>query len=153
MHEMVGASPQLMCNNLSDNEDSDLEKRLAALMGSPREEKAKDCEELPALDDLLQCFSAEGQFETKHKDLLKGFLTAESQKVLADLLVKQTSETIQSFILTQVCLMIFEQRFAVFKGEWELVSKKSRKAVRSQKQKSVDPEVQQSLDLIICAEE
>jgi hypothetical protein len=51
-----------------------------------------------------------------------------------------------------VCLQIFEERFTVFKGEWDLVYRKSKRNVRSQKQ-SINGGVHESLEKIACAAE
>jgi hypothetical protein len=65
--------------------------------------EAKKTEELPALDDLLQCFTAEGIFNKKHMSLLRGFLTADSLALLDTLLASiETNEQAYGYILTMI---------------------------------------------------
>jgi hypothetical protein len=64
-----------------------MEDKEEVKIDSKKDDIVKD-EDLPTLDDLLQCFTADGVFEKKHKDLLTGFLTTESNKFLEELLEK-----------------------------------------------------------------
>ena len=95
------------------------------------DEIVKD-EDLPTLDDILQCFTLEGIFEKEHKALLTGFLTPDSRKLFEELLEKfKDDENSTAFILSTVANLIFEERFTVFKGEWELVQRKLKKKNKS----------------------
>lgn len=128
-----------------ESSNDDLQDRLDALKGyssppammammaasAPVNAAAVSKDKLPALDDLLQCFTAEGLFQAKHKDLLMGFLTGASQADLKLLLLGTDVEI--SFILTAVAVLIFEERFSVYKGEWELVMMKAKKKMRTMK--------------------
>lgn len=110
-------------------------------------------DELPALDDLLQCFTADGVFEQKNKDLLRGFLTDDSLKILDELLAKFAgNNTAIGYVLSVTCNLIFEERFAVFKGEWELIQRKLKKCAREAKSK-VDDSTLEQLEQMQCKEE
>ena len=107
-------------------------QQIEELKQSEKEAKEKKpTNELPALDDLLQCFSAEGVFEHEHMALIRGFLTDDSLNVLDSLLeANKGSPQMVGFILTFVATLIFEERFSVYKGEWELVQKKAKRKTR-----------------------
>lgn len=93
--------------------------------------KNMDENDLPTIDDLLQCFTFEGLFKEEYKKLLKGFLNLDSWNMVEDLLQKYSDSNTKNYVLTTVCLLIFEERFDVFKGEWELVHKKAKKSTRA----------------------
>lgn len=116
----------------------------------PEEQKTSDSE--ATLDDLLQCFTAEGVYMTERLNLLKPFLTTESLALMTQLLDSTKDEKTIGFILTSIAFTIIEERFHVFRGEYELIQKKSKRAQRQMKS-NVSSEIQDKLDQIIVKEE
>ena len=102
------------------------------LDGPPtKQEEKKMPIDLPDHSDIVKCFNADGNFMAEHKSLLMKFLTKESIELLDKMLMENPGET--EHILTQVALMVLQDKFAVYKGEWELVAKKAKKQNKIQK--------------------
>merc|ERR1712188_68120 len=100
------APQQQACAMATFDDDLDLMARLDALDAPAKQQEQP--KELPALDDLLQCFTAEGLFNSQHKSLLLGFLTADGKTALESLLQDKDQSTV-SYILTILCINIFEE--------------------------------------------
>ena len=94
--------------------------------------------ELPLLDDLLNKFNVEGLFGSAHRDILKAFLTLDSQLHLDELLQKPENAAFGEYILTKVVILILDHHFSDFKGEWELIVRKAKKAINPIKQATTD---------------
>ena len=142
-----------------ESEDMQIQKEAVGALADfakPEEEKKvnkPETDELPALDDLLQCFTADGVFEEKHMKLLRGFLTDDSLKILDELLAKFAGNpTIIGYVLSVTCNLIFEERFGVFKGEWELMQRKLKKSARNTKS-LVEESVLEQLEQMQCKDE
>ena len=127
-------------------------------MQEEKEEVTKPVEhqqtnELPTLEDLLQSFTAEGVFQEKHKNLLRGFLTEASLKILDDLLSRLAGNSSAiGFVLSLTCNLIFEERFQVFEGEWSLMQRKLKSKTRSQKSQ-IEAEVVDLIEQLECKQE
>ena len=103
------------------------------------------------MDDILNKFTVEGLFDAQHKDLLKPFLTEESRTHLDEILAKAEHASFVEYILTRVVMLILQERFPDFKGEWELIIKKTRKAINPIKAKASDV-LTKDIESIKCAE-
>ena len=77
-------------------------------------------------------------------------MTDDSLKILEDILAKFAGNpTIIGYVLSVICNLIFEERFAVFKGEWELIQRKLKKSARGAKSQ-VEESVLEQLEQIQC---
>lgn len=128
------------------------ETKKSSLTVIAENEESKNDDDLPTLDDLLQCFTADGTFKQEHMALLRGFLTPESLTSMDSLISSTTDATTIGFILTSIAFTIIEERFSVFRGEFELVQRKAKKQQRGQKA-SISDDIQQALDQITVKDE
>ena len=125
------------------NSSEEEEKQREGVKQDPQEEA------LPLLDDLLNKFDVDGLFEVNHKDLLKPFLTDESRKSLDSILANNAGFT--QYILTKVVMLILQERFASLKGEWEMIVRKTKRAINPIRS-TVSAQLQADIESIKCKE-
>lgn len=131
------------------------EKRLKeeAEMEKKREEEEKKIENAPeaTLDDLLICFGVSGIFKTEFIILLRPFLTKESYSLMNQMLSEYSNLNEKDYIRTSVAYIIIEERFSVYKGEFEMIRHKSMKTLKELR-KNINPEILERLEQITLKE-